>query len=294
MNYLLLLLSTLAAAAKGIMCKKIGSDTENKKRMFLYNGVIFFTASLVILISLSSRLGEIAGLSRYSFLLALAFAFFLLFTQTTEILAMNFGSVSLTMLIYSCGFLIPIFYGSIFLSESISAFQITGLGILIVSMVLIISPKKGEKISFPWLIFSALAMLGSGTNAVIQKIHQASEYKTELMPFLFWALFFSSIFSFIACFLTRGGTSERESAKSSALATVIFLLLGGVCVGVLNILNLHLAGKIPAVVQFPTYSIGSIIITGLAGKFIFRETLSTKKLVGFGIGCIAITIIALL
>ncbi len=294
MNYLLLILSTFAAAAKGIMCKKIGSDTDNKKRMFLYNGVIFFTASSVILIALSARLGDVVGLSTYSFLLALAFAFFLLFTQTTEILAMNFGSVSLTMLIYSCGFLIPIFYGRIFLDESISLYQIAGLVILIASMVLIISPKRGERISFAWLIFSALAMLGSGTNAVIQKVHQASEYKNELLPFLFWALLFSSLFSFIACFLTRGGTSERESKKSSVSSTVIFLTLGGICVGLLNVLNLQLAGKIPAVVQFPTYSIGSIIITGLAGKFIFRETLSHKKLIGFGIGCVAITVIALL
>lgn len=294
MNYLLLLLSTLASGAKGVMCKKIGSDASNKNRMFLYNGVIFLTASLIILISLSDRLGEVVGLSRYSFLLALAFAFFLLFTQTSEILAMTFGSVSLTMLIFSCGFLIPIFYGCIFLGEGISEFQIVGLGILVVSMVLIISPKKGEKISFPWLIFSALAMLGSGINAVIQKIHQASDYKNELLPFLFWALFFSSIFSFIACFLTRGSTSEKESKQISLRASVTFLLLGGICVGVLNILNLRLAGKIPAVVQFPIYSIGSMIITGLAGKFIFRETLSRKNFIGFGIGCIAITIIALL
>ncbi len=283
----------MASASKVIMCKKIGHDTENKKRMFLYNGVIFSVAAAVIFMSMVTALLDIVQISLYSFILAIIFAIGILFTQSAEILAMNFGSVSMTMMIFSCGFLIPILYGVIFLSETVSVLQIIGLLILIIALILIISPKGNEKTSVLWLILSVLAMLGSGANAVIQKIHQASEHKHELMPFLFWALIFSSLFSFAACFLTRGSTSRGNHVKNTAAQTAAFLVLGGICVGILNILNLHLAGKLAAAIQFPVYSIGSMILSGLGGRFIYKETLSVQKLIGFGVGCAAITVIAL-
>ena len=292
MNYILLFFATLASAAKVIMCKKIGHDSKNKQRMFLYNGVIFIVASLVILASMLTDIKAVFEISPFSFVLALLFAFFILFTQTGEILAMNYGSVSMTMMIFSCGFLIPIFYGCIFLNESISPWQIIGLAVLIVALVMIISPKKNERLSWLWLVFTVLSTLGSGTNAVIQKIHQASEHKGELLPFLFFALLFSSIFSFVASLLTRGGENTTKESKNRHSEALLFLLLGGVCVGVLNILNLALAGKLPAVVQFPVYSIGSMILSGLAARFIYRERMSRRKLIGFGIGCVAITVIA--
>ena len=216
MDFLLLLLATLTCTAKFIMCKKIGHDTSDTKRMFLYNGVIFCIGSSVILISLANKLSEIIEISSFSFLLAVLFAFFILFTQSTEILAMNFGSVSMTLIIFSCGFLIPIFYGVAAYKETISPWQIIGLVILIVALFLIISPQKSEKLSFAWLILSVLSMLGSGTNAVIQKIHQKSLYKDELLPFLFWALIFSAIFSFLAFFLTRGTSSVKKAKRKCA------------------------------------------------------------------------------
>lgn len=294
MNYVYLLIATLASTLKSIMCKKIGNDSKNKKRMFLYNGVIFAVAAAVILIALCVKGTGVLNISLFSFLLALLFAFVTLFTQSSEILAMKCGSISMTMMIFSCGFLIPIFYGLAFLGEKISVFQILGLAVLVFALIMIISPKKSERLSVKWLVLSSLAMLGSGVNAIIQKIHQASVHKGELMQFLFWALIFSSLFSFVASFLTRGATAKEKRGKKSAVESVTFLAFCGICVGVLNILNLHLAGKLPAVIQFPVYSIGSLILTGLAGRFIYKERMSRKKLIGFALGCVAITVISLL
>lgn len=292
MNYLLLFIATLASASKVVMCKKIGHDSGGRSKTFLSNGAIFAVAAVVIFLSLVRNLGSIIHISLYSFLFAILFAFFILATQSCEIFAMNYGSVSMTMMVFSCGFLIPIFYGCLFLDETVSPLQIIGLAVLFVALVLIISPKKNEKFSLLWLIFTVVATLGSGINAVIQKIHQASEFKGELLPFLFFAMLFSSAFSFVAVFLTRGSTSGENRAFLRCRRTVLFLLLGGVCVGVLNILNLKLAGKLPAVVQFPVYSVGSMILSGLAGRFVYKERMGTRKLIGFAVGCVAITVIA--
>ena len=67
----------------------------------------------------------------------------------------------------------------------------------------------------------------------------------------------------------------------------------GLCVGFLNILNLTLAGKLPAVIQFPIYNIGGMILTGVLGAILFGEKNTKKQLIGFGIGCVSILIIGL-
>ena len=293
MDLFLLFCATLTATSKILVCKKIGRDTSGKSGVFLHNGALFAIGAFVILATLLTDIRSVFEISSYSFVLALLFAVFLLSKQAAEILALKFGAVSMTELVLSCGFLVPIFYGCFFLGESISPLQIGGLCVLIAALVMIISPKKSERLCIGWLVLAVLSALSSGINAVIQKIHQASEYDFELMPFLFFSLLFCAVFSFIAAFLTRGRTKPVKSASFSKGYLVFLLVFGGLCVGILNILNLRLAGKLPAVVQFPIYSIGTMILTGLAGKFIYKETIGTRKLIGFIIGCIAITVIAI-
>jgi aspartate carbamoyltransferase regulatory subunit len=79
---------------------------------------------------------------------------------------------------------------------------------------------------------------------------------------------------------------ERRHLKLPAI-------ISGLCVGIVNILNLYLSGKIPAVIQFPVYNIGNMILTGVLGALIFREKHTIKQFIGFGIGCLGILLIGL-
>ena len=72
-----------------------------------------------------------------------------------------------------------------------------------------------------------------------------------------------------------------------------FILFSGACIGALNVLNLTLAGKLPAVIHFPIYNLGSMILTGAAGALIYGERINKIQLIGFAIGCAAILIIGL-
>ena len=194
----LLILATLANTTKSIICKKIGQDGGDMRGVFFLNANIFAIGALTIFLCNLGQAESLLKLSRFSLLLAVVFAFFLLFTQLMQILAMSRGFVSLSNLIYSCGFLIPIFYCALFLNEPISSWQLVGVAILLGSLVIVLPPEKNGKFSFLWLTFIVLAMLGSGTNAIIQKIHQASDFRGELVPFLILSLTFASLFSFSA------------------------------------------------------------------------------------------------
>lgn len=288
----LLLLATLANTTKSIICKKIGQDGGDMRSVFFLNANIFAVGALTIFVCNLGQLERLLKLSSFSLLLAVIFAFFLLFTQLMQILAMSHGVVSLSNLIYSCGFLIPIFYCALFMNEPISTWQLVGIVILVGALVIVLPPEKNRKFSFLWLTFILLAMLGSGTNAILQKIHQASDFRGELVPFLILSLGLASLFSLVASLLSKG--EEKRRTLYAKKSSVLLMLFGGMIVGFMNVANLTLAGQLPAVIQFPVYNTCSMLLTALAGRWIFGERIGRRKLLGYLIGLCAITVIGLL
>ena len=288
MEYILLFCAALTSSFKGLICKRIGTENNSNKRIYLLNGGIFITASLTVLIY-AALSGGLYVPSLLTVILSLAFSAVLLFTQITETYAMKIGSTSITILIYSVGLVLPIFYGSVFLSEEVSLLQLFGMLLVILALVFIIDPRKDKSFKAKWLVFSVLAALGSGTTAIIQKVHQNSYVKDELCVFLVLAFLFSSIISICSGTVVKDG-NERASFDKNTLR---FVLFSGVCIGALNVLNLFLAGRLPAIIQFPIYNIGSMILTGLGGKIFFGERMSRRKTFGFLAGCAAILMIGL-
>jgi len=288
--YLLLLLSTILSAGKALSCKKIGVTGSSFRELMSLNAGVFAVATLCVLVTIINKTGLLVGISAYSLGLSVAFASVMVFTQITQAVAMSRGSSSATVLVYSCGFLLPIVWSSVFYDENITYMQIAGVAVLIISLYFIISPSKDSKLSFVWLVFAVMSMVGSGVTAIIQKIHQHSPYAYELRPFLVYTFFFCALF----CLLLTLLTSKETQSKSTVKERVSLSAVSGLFVGILNILNLTLAGKIPAVVLFPVYNVGGMILTGIMGTLIFKEKNTPKQLLGFGIGCVAIIIIGVL
>ena len=290
MIYLLLILSMLMSVGKALSCKKIGVVSNDFKSLMSTNSGVFLVAALCVFASLMGDLNSILNISHYSLVLSLAFAGVMVFTQATQSVAMAKGSSSSTVLIYSCGFLIPVVWSSFVYSEPISIAQYIGMAILLASLYLIVSPDKKVGFSLVWFVFALLAMTGSGVTAIIQKVHQHSDFAKELRAFLMYTFVFCSAMSFLLSKIPTGKkTQSVKGSKRFAISVV-----SGLFVGLLNIFNLMLAGKIPAVILFPVYNVGGMIITGVAGAIIFKEKNTPKQIWGFVIGCVAIAVIGLL
>ncbi len=297
LNYFLLILSTCATSGKAIFCKLVGvSNKENF--FFLSNFKSFFVAFILSLLFSVNKIPELFSISTFSILLSLLFATFVFFTQFMQILAMKAGSATLTTLIYSCGFLLPIFYSAIVFSEAISVWQIVGIVILLVAIVLIVFEKENASASVKWFILAILAMLGSGTIAIIQKTHQLSEFSFELQPFLIYSFLFCSMFSLLGhgatCMIKPLPKQQTEKITFKAWLKQNFSpLLLGVFVAGLNFLNLLLSGKIPSVIHFPVSNVGSLIITNVLSTLIFKEKIKTQQKIGCLVGISAILVIGL-
>ena len=291
MNYFLLVIATLAASGKAIFCKLVGS--AKGRRAYLVNFEAFSVATLVSLAFAAEELKNIGKLSLFSVLLAIAFGFSVAFTQFTQMKAMNAGSPSLTTLIYSSAFLIPIIFSYFAWDNPISAWQIIGIAILFVALALIVIEPGNSHANAVWLVFTALATLGSGANAILQKTHQNSAHSSEIKLFLVLALFFSACFCLILYLVSKTDRTAEKSEKRSG-AALLFPFALGVAVAFLNFVNLKLAGVLPAAIQFPIYNVGSLILTSAVSVMAFGERLGKRKLIGYGIGIGAILMVGLL
>ena len=212
--------------------------------------------------------------------------------------ALGNGPAPIVTLIYSSAFLIPIIYSLFALNESVSYAQWGGVVLLAVALVLAVWKKEGKKVLKRWLPASLITMLCSGISAIIQKNHQSSDHSHEVFPFLVCCLFFSTVFTAVAYLLTSKTKENKKrklvSMKKEQLRRVVLPLCLGVCVIALNYLNLTLSGKLPSVIHFPTYNVGSLLLVSVISLVAFKEKTTNTQKLGFVLGVVAILIIGLL
>lgn len=294
--YYLLALTTVCAAGKAVVCKKLGADDKASRSIFSWNSGIYLVASVIAFFSLYPNFGKILSISPFTVLMATAFSVFLLFTQITEVRAMALGSVSMTILIYSGGFLFPIAYGYFILQgdqkETISPLCGIGIIVMMVAMALIIRPRKESGTSWHWVLMAFLSLIGSGMVAITQKHHQKANhaaYADEIACFVTLGLLLASLFSFVIARIERKKATPPPSFTKRDIA---FVAISGLCIGMQNLLNLFLAGKLPSAVQFPVYNIGSMLLTALFGMIVLKEKHSIGQKIGFLLGCCSILLIS--
>lgn len=289
MLYLLLVVSTLMATGKSVVFKKIGIASKSSRQFLRFNALSFAVATIIALAVSGFSFKNILSISPYSAFMSLLFAFCVIFTYLTQIKALSYGNASSTMLIYSCGFLLPIFFGVFAYDEKVSVVQIIAIVFLLLSLILIVNPQKSEKPSFLWLLFSFLSMLGSGTTAILQKIHQRSQYADEFASLLVLEFLVASLVTFIILSFTP----KKENYVPLSCREAGVISLNGLFLGLLNTLNLRLAGKLPAIILFPVYNIGSIVLCGILCSILYKEKNTKKEILGFIIGCISILFIGI-
>jgi drug/metabolite transporter (DMT)-like permease len=275
---------------KAILGKRVGQDGSNLSGVLFLNFNIFFVAALTVFAFFVGQINTFFEISSYSLILSVLFALFLLFTYVTQMRALNTGAASLGTLIYSCGFLVPIFYSALFLDESITLYQLIGILLLAISFGFIIPPKKGERFSLKWLMFAVLSMLGSGSVAVVQKIHQSSAHRGELTMFLIIAFICSFVFSAVSLLVEKKkdvAQAEERANKSRVWLLGALFAAAGVGIALNNLINLYLSGVVASAVFFPIVNGGGLILITAASVALFKEKLTARQWLGLALGIAA-------
>lgn len=291
---ILIALSVGSGSAKSLLSKGLGSVNGETNGLAKSNVFIFTAAFLVILFY--SFVSGVDVPSLFTVVTGILFAISIATGQILYMKALRLGAVSITAFIYSSGFLLPATAGVIFWHEDVSVAKIIGIALLLLALFLIawnpgdtISAGNGDhrRSGLVWKLCAFGAMAASGVLGLLQKVHQTSPHKDELIGFLLIAMFFASALSYVLFLFSKKTGDAPYGGKMAGLA-----LSCGAFYGAVNIINLALAGMLPAPVLFPVLNGSTIILTAVLGKLIFHDKVSALKWLGIVIGLIAIVVIS--
>lgn len=299
--YLLLALNVSFAVTRSILIKNV-KKAENGFRSIRFN-VMLFVVAVVAMLPLV--LSDIEGFSDQPLYLSAIYGVALIGSIVCSVESIACGPVSLSLLFYQSGFLIPTVFGALYFNENMSALSITGLVLVVLSLAITID-RSDKKFSVKWLSLSVSGLVFCGLLGIVQKLF--GKYKTAhpaagQIHFTFISLSFALIIALITMLVayyfpakanraidseTNNEQIERPSAKKCVFVIVIGVLLSAV-----NVLNTILAGKLPSVVFFPVFNVGVIVLSTIVSALLLKERPSLKQIVSIALGSFAIIIIAL-
>lgn len=233
-----------------------------------------------------------------SFLIAVGIALLCLGYSLLGFRIFSMGNFAVyTMFLMLGGMLLPFLYGLIFLGDAQDlspvslVMRIIGVVLLIVSMLFGITDSKDgnrktdKKTRILFVSLCILVFFMNGFVSILSKLHQIEDiYPTvDNNSFVFLTNTINGMFSGFALFLV---TLIKKEPPKLAIGFKPWMLCSAVvvyalCNGVSYLLQLLAAeSTMPASVQYPMLTGGSVVLTALAGYLFFHETQSRRALMG--------------
>lgn len=192
------------------------------------------------------------------------------------------NGVVLSSAFMKLGILVPTVLSVIWFKEIPTVLQVIGF-LIALAAIIIINYQKGFKFSrSSWLLIVLLLFGGAGDG--MSKVYEF--YGDAVFENLF--LFVTFLGALLQCLIYLICKKERIGWKELGYGTLL---------GVPNYLStlflLKSLSSVPAVIAFPTYSVGVILVVAVTGIVIFREKLEKKQIFGGILICIALALLNL-
>jgi len=262
---LAILTSTMISVTMRVSTDKVGGNRYVLATNYLVCSLLgMLYTGFGTLAAAPAELWKTAGLGLIHGILLLS-AFIVLQTDIRK-----YGVV-LSSVFMKLGLLVPILLSVLVFGEQPTVLQLAGFG-LAIGAILLINLKKGESAGSFGFMLILLLLLGGGADAM-GKIYEV--YGAEGLSGLFLLLSFAS--AFVLCMATVAKQKEKLSGKA---------VLFGALIGIPNFFStkflLSALTKLPAVVVYPTFSVGSMLLITLSGVLIFREKPEKRQWIAMG------------
>lgn len=284
MNYILLVFSPILEAAKTLMLSRFDhSSIRTDADIYKFNTLMYIGCLFVMLCTGRFKV------SVFSVLLAVLFTLVTVGAQIFFFKALKHGSVALTTFMQGAGLVLPVLYGWIFVNEPVRVYHIIAIPILLAALIPVLGVKK-EKLNSKWIFLSVLSMICMGAVGILQTIHQVSQHADELCGFLAISFVFAVFFNLI---LWKKTEAVETPTFRIGLHALFLAGISGIFMGIVNLVNLYLAGIIPKIILFPVLNGGLIIATAIGAALIFKEQLRRSQWIGIIICTAALCILGI-
>lgn len=199
------------------------------------------------------------------------------------------NGVVLSAIFMKLGIMMPLVISIVLFKEIPTVIQVVGFVIAIIAIVLINLKEKnatsepGRKTQIgPVKVGLILVLVGCGMSDGMSKIYQ--ELGTDKFEELFL------VFTFVIAFLLSLILVRVKKQKFSKQE-----LIYGALLGIPNYFSarflLKALGQIPAVVVYPTFSIGTIAVITLTGMIVFKEKINKLQMIAIGMITVAVILL---
>ena len=165
------------------------------------------------------------------------------------------------------GVLIPVVVAVLLFHEQTEAVQFVGVVVAVVA-VFLMNVEKGEVSKDNKKIWLLVLLLSSGLTDTMANIYNKTGVLVFKNHYLFYTFSVAMLISFIMIFI------KKQTVRTADI-------LCGLLIGIPNYYSarflLLALGSVPAVITYPVYSAGTIIVISMAGILVFRERLSGQK-----------------
>lgn len=185
--------------------------------------------------------------------------------------------MSYTILISTCGMIIPTLYGTLVYKEAASLFQIIGFILMPIGFYFGANPKKSEKIKAKWAKYVFICFFSNGMQGILQKAIIRSEHPEESGMFLLSAFFISAVILFVLYLLRR----EKADVRKGFIRKYSLSAIVGIADAFQHKVNTALCAVLPSIICFPVMNGGSIAGATIVSVLAFHERMDKKQILGF-------------
>ena len=201
------------------------------------------------------------------------------------------GKVAIfTQVLMLGGMIVPYVFGIFYLGEAFTLLRLLGLLLMTVSIILSggSTGEAMEKKDFVlFLLLCAAVFFLNGGCSVTSKLHQIEENRRTVSTTAFVA--YTGVFKaalsalMLPFFKEKGEKTEQKGMKFVLLVTFLSAILSAVS----YLFQLLGASHLPATVLYPMITGGTVVLTALAGRICFHETLEKRELLGISLCFVA-------
>lgn len=285
---ILAVVSTGIHQFEGVAIKKYNS--KHNKGGFIFTALISLFAMLFFFITDRGGLNFPPEMIPYGIAAGALYCMASILTY----FAFGCGSFVLTNLFLSYSLVFSVGYGFFWLKESAGVLTYIGLAIMPISIFMVRGQRRdgdteeSVKPSLKWVVCVALSVIGSGMFGVMQKLQQVRFEKSCDNEFMIVSLGFSAA-TLLAVGIIMNGKDLFYILRYGGL----YASLAGVSNGATNLLNMAVNAMIPITVAAPTRSGVKIVISFLIARFVFKEKLAKRQIVGVVLGAAALILLNL-
>ena len=285
-DYILLITAAFSCAMQNISIRFFGDRCRRRDdSIFLFSGLYFIIAALIVPLLLGFK-----SISFFTLITGSVFGVLYIVRIWGFAKATQTGPLTVTTLFMNMSLVIPIVFSAVFLGDSLNFKKVIGL--LIVLLIIFLTARSGgqndESVSAKWLVYPIFLFLANGTMSCLQKYHQFVLPKAEVGAYTLAAYISACSVSFLFFFFKSRGKKQDGPAVVNLPAFALFTLLAGLGTVFSSGLYTLVASAFSASVYYPISQISIMIFSTLAAVVIFKERLTSVKIISIALGIVAV------